>query len=342
MALCQTQFIGFHEAIKLKDENKVLREKREIIEKRIKENLPEEAKSYEVFNQGSYAMNTGIQPLDGDYDIDMGLFFDMSTEDATPIEAKQWVYDAVKDHTDDVTFKTPCITVKYTAGYHVDITVYSVSNSDGKLYLAKGRKNSKEENKKWDESNPRDLVSTINGHFTDADDRKQFRRVVRYLKRWKDVHFSSVNGKPTGIALTSCVYHWLSVQKDTDPFTGKSTYRDLDAVINVIESMISRFNTVFELEEGEVKSYSRLSVDLPVEPYPELFVKMTNKQMETFKEKLEEFKTALRDAKSKADPVDAAEILQKQFGTDFPVPPRPTTGKRSMAVATIPSSESAL
>ncbi len=34
-------------------------------------------------------MNTGIKPLDDDYDIDVGLYFDMS-EDVEPVAAKQW------------------------------------------------------------------------------------------------------------------------------------------------------------------------------------------------------------------------------------------------------------
>jgi limonene-1,2-epoxide hydrolase len=342
MALCQAQFIAFHDAIKLTmEDNQDLREKRDIIVERIRKNMPENAKPFEIFTQGSYAMNTGIQPLDGDYDIDVGLYFDMSTEDAEPVEAKQWVYDAVYGHTNDVRFKTPCITVTYAAGYHVDITVYSAKNSDGKVYLAKGKPHSNPEHKKWDESNPKDLISVINNHLSDANDRKQFRRVVRYLKRWKDENFSSVNGKPTGIALTSCVYHWLTIQKDVDAFNGHSTYRDLDAVISVVSNMISRFVNVFEVEDGKVVEYPRLSVKLPVAPYPDLFEKMTNKQMKTFKDKLQDLFDALQAAKAKEDPVDAAEILQKQFGKDFPVPERPDTGKKSMATAVIPSSESA-
>lgn len=341
MALCQKQFFDFHEKIKLTEENEVLREKRDIIVERIEKNIPENAKKFTIFNQGSYAMNTGIQPLNSDYDIDVGLYFEMSKDDATPIEAKQWVYDAVKDHTKDVKFKNPCITVTYAAGYHVDITVYSAVNSDGKVYLAKGKPNSNEENKKWEHSNPKDLINTINGHLADENDRKQFRRVVRYLKRWKDIHFTSVNGKPSGIALTSCVYHWLTIQKDVDSFSGQTTYRDLDALIGIVESMFTRFVSVIEVEDGEVKTYHRLSVQLPVAPYPDLFEKMTNKQMKTFKEKLEALLDALNDAKTKTDPVDAAEILQKQFGSDFPVPPRPDTGKKSMQTAVIPTSESA-
>lgn len=344
MALCQKQFNEFHEKIRLKyDDNEELREKRDIIINRIEQNMPEEAKEYdfEIFTQGSYSMYTGIQPLDGDYDIDVGLYFEMSKDDIEPITAKQWVLDAIGDHTKDVKMKTPCITVSYAAGYHVDVTVYSAKNDDGKVYLAKGKPSSKAENKKWDESNPKDLLKEIQNHLSDKDDRKQFRRVIRYLKRWKDIHFDSVNGKPSGIALTSCVYHWLSIQKDVDSFTNKATYRDLDAIINVVDEMINRFVNKLVEVDGKYDFYPRLKVELPVEPKPDLFEKMTPKQMKNFKQQLESLLLALRDAKNKVDPVDAAEILQKQFGQDFPIPPRPSTGKKSVATAVIPSSESA-
>lgn len=342
MALCQKQFTDFHETIKLKLENEVLSEKRDIITKRIKENLPEdEHKPFTIFNQGSYAMKTGIVPLDGNYDIDVGLYFDMSQNDASPVEAKKWVYNAVEDHTDDVRYKNPCVTVTYKAGYHVDVTVYAATNTDGKVYLAKGKPTSSAESKFWDESNPKDLIEVIRDHLSDKDDRRQFRRVVRYLKRWKDVNFSEGNGKPTGIALTSCAYHWLSIQKEVDLFSTKGTYKDLDALIYLVQQMIYRFTDEWVEVDGEHKWMSRLKVNLPVEPRPELFEKMTFSQMKQFKAKLEVLLEGLEAAKEKVDPVDAAEILQKHFGSDFPVPPRPTTGKKSVASAVIPSSESA-
>lgn len=342
MALCQKQFTDFHETIKLKLENEVLSEKRDIIIKRIKENLSEdEHKPFTLFNQGSYAMNTGVVPLDGNYDIDVGLYFDMSKDDVKPVDAKKWVYNAVEDHTDDVKYKHPCVTVSYNAGYHVDITVYAASNSNGKVYLAKGKPTSDSESKIWDESNPKDLIKEIRDHHLDTDDRKQFRRVVRYLKRWKDINFNDGNGKPTGIALTSCAYHWLSIQKEVDLFSAKKTYKDLDALIYLIQQMIYHFTDEWVEVDGEYKWMPRLKVNLPVEPRPELFERMTFSQMKRFKEKLEVLLEGLEAAKEKVDPVDAAEILQKHFGSDFPVPPRPTTGKKSVAPAVIPSSESA-
>lgn len=344
MALCINQFKDFHDNIRLSKENEILKEKREIIIDVIKQNMPkEDSKDFTIFNQGSYAMHTGIKPLDDDYDIDVGLYFEISTDDVLPIVAKQWVMDAVEGHTNDVKMKKPCITVTYAAGYHVDITVYAANNSDGKVYLAKGKPASKEENKYWEESNPKDLIKEIRDHLPDEDDRKQFRRVIRYLKRWKDEKFKdNGSGRPTGIALTSCAYEWFEVEKNIDSFDGNREYRDLDALILLVRKIINNFNPeVVQDDEGIINVVDRLKVNLPAEPHPDLFIKMTNNQMEKFKDKLNILLEKMEEAKEKADPIDAAEILQTQFGQDFPVPPRPTTGKRATQQAVIPSSESA-
>lgn len=342
MADCRTQFNKFHDAIKLREENEILKSKRDIIINKLNEKLPEETDfTFTVSNQGSYAMRTGIKPLDDDYDIDIGIYFSMSNNDAKPVEAKKWIEKSLSDHTDDVKIKMPCVTVTYQAGYHVDIAVYTTNNIDGKSYIARGKPTSEADYKCWDESNPKDLIKTIKEYSSDEDDRKQFRRVVRFLKRWKDVNFTSVNGKPTGIALTSCVYHWLEVQKTTDLFDGRSTYKDLDALIDIVEKMISKF--VFEsiLIDGDYKLMPRLEVKLPVEPRPDLFEKMSYKQMETFKNKLEALLESLKEAKGKTDPTEAAEILKKKFGEDFPVPSKSSTAKQSLIPPVISSSESA-
>ncbi|RED89165.1 nucleotidyltransferase domain-containing protein [Cohnella phaseoli] len=343
MTHCQKQFEEYHGKIKLSDEDEILREKRDTIIKRLNNKMPSAAKPYSTFNQGSYAMKTGVKPLDGNYDIDLGLFFEMATNDVdTPVEAKKWVYDALVDHTNDVVMKTPCVTVNYVAGYHVDVTIYAAQNSDNKVYLAKGKLNSSKENQSWDESNPKDLIHTIRNKYAVQEDRKQFRRLIRYLKRWKDEQFTqSGSGKPTGIALTAIVYHHMQVKTEVvDAFSGKKEYRDLDALIHVLTTFLSTFTTTYKIEDGNFVAYPHVEVKLPASPYPNLLVKMTPKQMKTFKEKLEGLKTSLIEAKNEIEKSDAALILQKQFGSDFPIPPK-DDGQKASVRAVIPTNESA-
>ena len=79
-------------------------------------------------------MYTGIKPFeDGDYDIDVGLFFDISKDDyENPVTAKKWVYDALKDEYPNIEMKKPCVAVKFESEeeennnhYHVDFTIYA-------------------------------------------------------------------------------------------------------------------------------------------------------------------------------------------------------------------------
>ena len=194
MVNLQSEFMDFHNTIKLDIENATLREKRDILLKKLKEKISEDAASYTSFNQGSYAMGTGIKPDDGDYDIDVGLKFDIDHNDySDPIEVKKWVKDALDGHTKKVVIRRSCVTVTYQEdgedAYHVDFAVYAANNPDGKLYIAKGKENSKPENRYWEESDPQELIDLINSVFDDADDRMQFKRVIRYSKKWKNQHF---------------------------------------------------------------------------------------------------------------------------------------------------------
>ncbi len=102
----QKEFEKFHEAIKLIDgvDNAVLRQKRDLLLTDLRDGLKRifQAKGKTVptfthFNQGSYWMGTGVKPLDGDYDIDIGLQFNFAKGDYLPVEVKTWVLDALKD-----------------------------------------------------------------------------------------------------------------------------------------------------------------------------------------------------------------------------------------------------
>ena len=161
----QKEFIEFDDKIKLSyDDNSELREKRDILLKKLKENISKDAASFTHFNQGSYAMMTGIKPDSGDYDIDVGLRFSLTREDyPDPVSVKQWVYDALNGHTKKVEIRRSCVTVTYQEdgedAYHVDFACYA--DEDDNLYIGKGKKNSEKENRFWDESDPMGLIETL-------------------------------------------------------------------------------------------------------------------------------------------------------------------------------------
>ncbi len=180
MANVQTYFNKFDENIRRSyDDNRNLREKRDLLLRDLRQGLHRYAQNhgvriprFEHFNQGSYAIGTGIEPLPGeDYDIDVGLEFHLSKNDFSPIEVKEWVYEALNTGNRTVAYKRPCVRVQYhQAGaelYHVDLAVYSgsASNWDDQTYLAKGFPGSAPENQIWEVAEPKGLIEILQQQF---------------------------------------------------------------------------------------------------------------------------------------------------------------------------------
>jgi hypothetical protein len=302
----QSQFRRFHEAILLKrfQENAELRDKREKILKRLRENLPAGTPSFEPFNQGSYEMGTGIKPLDKDYDIDIGILFDVDHRKHAPVVVKGWVYNAVQGHTARVEWRRPCITVYYQEGgepkYHVDLAIMAKDVTGGHNWLAIGKQNSGREHQEWQ---PDDRVG-----FSEAVDRKfsgeeaaQFRRVIRYLKRWKDVHFSSEGrAAPTGLGLTVAAFYWFRPTMNYE--VAPAEYDDLGATTAVVNSMLLNFGL------------QRLSLRFPNAPHDDVFARMTDQQMVEFRQRLDKFRGWLEEARRNNDLAP----LRRAFGDAFP------------------------
>jgi hypothetical protein len=338
MAFLQKQFNGFHDNIRVNDldDNQPLREKRDMLIKILEKWCKENGKpSFQSFNQGSYAMGTGNQPLLGeDYDIDVGLEFDIDVDDyEDPVEVKQWVYDAFDQNNFRVVeMKDPCVRVQYHKKgevlFHIDFAIYGTKygflNLTSKLQLAKGKKNSTDENKYWEDSEPRKLKEDINSKFSDKEERYQFKRCIRYLKRWKDVNFNSLGtGRPTGISMTAMAYDWFEPEIDCGEID------DFTALTNLVENICNN-------NHG-------LNITLPVKPYNDLMEKLkVNKvNKERYIKQMDKLRDALLEAAEETDPHDAAKILKKVFGDDFPVPNKASTARVTGAPAITTSSQSA-
>ena len=327
MADVQNYFEKFDREIRLGrfDQEETLREKRDRIRDRLREKLPEVFESYDeevpdfyFEDQGSYEMGTAIEAIHGDTDIDQGLYVHVSTGEYDPVVLKQRVYEALggdgdNPHTQEMKIRRPCVTVWYQRNgdriYHVDLAVYSDGheNADGKDRLAMGREHSDEDHRYWEVSNPQALKEEIFRGY-DETERAQFRRVVRYLKRWKDLKFSpDGNEAPLGIGLTVAAHRWHSTRY-SDRFSRDPD--DLEALRNLVGAMLRNFRG----------SPPRLQVNLPAEPYNDLFEEMTDRHQGKLQDRLRNLKEALDDASQSADPHDACKTLRNQFGEDFPVP----------------------
>ena len=337
MPAVQKQFEEFHRAICFDedDEKATLREKRDIIIKALKDNLGGDVPSFTNFNQGSYSMHTGVVPLDGDFDIDVGLIFDCNQDKyPDPVVLKKKVRDAVDTNFRTVLIRRPCVTVNYISGgraaYHVDLVIYS-QDASGTLYLAKGKENSAEEHRFWEVSDPKGLTKLVCGAFEGSEELAQYRRCIRYMKRWRQWQFSGT-GTPPSIALTVAALKWFKPNFGT---SGKPV--DLLAMLDWVQAMLDNFSSEYREEGGW---HMRLKVPLPVQPFTDLMSKRTAAQMKDFKERLKSLHDALDKAYDEELPEDACKVLKRLFGDDFKVPEKSETAK-TVAPAVISTGNSA-
>lgn len=332
MADLQKQFLEFHNAIKLgtyegKHANGVLREKRDLIINQLKASLKaKEEEGYpqfvKSFNQGSYALNTGIKPIRaGDYDIDVGVLLSCHKEDYTdPVELKKLVEECIQHTNREVRIKHPCVTVTYKKDgvddYHVDIPIYAKSNNvdDESYYLAKGKKGQQDKDRFWQLSDPEGLTSIINGLYkgngtyenNGSDQRKQFRRCVRYLKRWRNHKYVGIHS----IGLTMAAYHWLEPEVEVK--------NDGEVLLSLVKTILNNFD------------YSgRLSINLPITPGGDLLKSVNDQDMATIKERFETLRDNLQSAVDEPDAHEASKTLRKSFGDDFPLVAKNDKAKKS-------------
>jgi len=279
----QTYFLGLDKDIRLGrfEENASLRDKRDLLISELHDTLPREY-TWQWFPQGSYAIDTGIRPLDKDYDIDIGVVFDGNIHLKTdPVALKEVVCAALSRGNRRVQIRRPCVTVYYlhdgVVDYHVDLAIYAKRLNEDALYLAMGRQHSSKELRVWSEQDPQGLVEAIKGRFS-SEGAKQFRRCVRYLKTWRNTQFKQ-GGAPTSIALTSAAYHWF------DPVyfdTWVSKPDDARALAKLVDRI-------------QRKLISNPRIELPVSPRNDLLERMTSKQISSFLAKLAELHAVLQD-----------------------------------------------
>lgn len=306
----QKEFEDFHQEIRLGtyDEDKGLREKRDLLIDELRNKLKDEKVpntekklTFSKLDQGSYAMKTGIKPKDDDYDIDVGIIFDITNDEYESYKLKKLVFDKLNSqHKRTVKYNRPCITVEYTDGYHVDLAIYSKNNDD--IHIAWGKENSKE--RIWYKSEPKKLTKWVADVSSDADKSQQYRRCVRFLKKWKEKHFSSNgNNAPVSIGLTIQARNHFIYHKDNY----------LDSLIYIVE----RMKNDFDLNTESWKM--NIDVRLPVEPRKNVYYKMSDIQQDNFYDKVESLLESLKEARDEESKKQACKILRKVFGDEFPL-----------------------
>jgi hypothetical protein len=325
MADVQKQFEQFHATIRVDYEMGAnLREKRDIIVAKIERYLEQHGHpSCRVLLQGSYKMKTGVKPIaELEYDLDIGLRFDLDESAHSAAEVRGWVLEAVRGHTQNVEDKGPCIRVNYEAGFHLDLVVFAVSEEDNgtERYRLAHR------TKGWRPADPPGLLEYVSDYHTtrfagteDAATRMdQFRRCVRCLRRWNDVQMPFDNdGKPTGLGLVL-----LAIQQELK----RAIYLD---------GRSDDRGALAEFTRRIATTIGRVGATKPTPEFEDMFGRLTEQDMADFKGRMAKLADALVFAGATPDPVEACRRLQSVFGQDFPVPEPVDTARRTHAPAIV-------
>ena len=130
MADMQSEFKTFHDLIALTSGKKVLlRTARNALRDKIRKHFRDVLKLNvpKFHGQGSYAMGTMVNPLNGEFDIDDGVYLqhlDPSDKSdwPTPETVHSWLVQATQGHTSQKPIdKSTCVRVRYAGQYHVDL-----------------------------------------------------------------------------------------------------------------------------------------------------------------------------------------------------------------------------
>lgn len=180
MANCHKSFLNFNTVVSLSSEQKAeLRKSRNAVRKKIRKRFKENhgGLSPKFHGQGSFMMNAIIEPLDGEFDVDDGIYFEVASEPTQSVNTfHRWIYDAVDGHTNQAPVdKQTCVRLIYAKHYHLDLPIYYIVKGQTPYLAHKG--------KGWIESDPREFIHWFNDQ---ADEEGQFKRIVRYLKAWSD------------------------------------------------------------------------------------------------------------------------------------------------------------
>lgn len=285
------------------------------------------------FMQGSFAVNTAINSLDGDFDIDRAIVIDSEGAPEDPVEPKKIIKQVLeKRNFKEPRIKKPCVTADYLSiNLHIDYTVYKKQSSISAdtYYLAVGKEGSDEDNKEWSEADQKGLITWLDS----LDDfglgatkkRKQLKRLIRYMKRWRDENFTSeVKKKVFSIGLTVM----LKKQYKHNSFS-EEIEDDLHALKFTIDALLNSHY----IRSGLSNSDYRIYVELPKMPYRDIFQHKVEgggtadgsdlNVGNQLRNKLLKLQEELQKALDEEDEIKQCKILNGVFGDDFEVPKPP-------------------
>lgn len=303
MATLHKEYSAFNLKIALEDTKKesLIKSRdslKDKIRKYFKDEKPKELQP-KFAGQGSTEMNTTVNPIpeedeDGNtilkYDLDYGVYFiekDGEDNKRSINTWHDWVYNAVENHTSTPPEKkNTCVRVIFADGHHIDLPIYYKKN--GVIQLA-------HKSKDWIDSDPKEFFDWFNNK---AKDDQQLRRIVRYLKAWKNYRESNNASLklPSGFALTI-----LAVNSFTPNDSNDIAFKD------TVTKIKEKLNVKFECLR-------------PTTPLNEnIFEGYSDTKKTDFLNALDSLVKACDNALSEKNFKKASEHLRKQFGDRFPL-----------------------
>jgi hypothetical protein len=205
----------------------------------------------------------------------------------------------------------PCVTADYCSiNLHIDIVVYR--KNGGNYELAVGKRNSITSNREWSPSDPKGLIDHLNRKldYIGSSDIKlsQFKRLVRYIKRWRDEKFEDRVGKKIfSIGLAVMMKDQFSPCLNVE---GKPN--DLQAMRDSVKRILNG-NYFQQQPDGTY----RVKVDLPVSPFRNIFENSSVDTGTQLRNKMNAMLNKLDNALSEDTLQKQCKILHDLFGDDF-------------------------
>ncbi|WP_257009797.1 cyclic GMP-AMP synthase DncV-like nucleotidyltransferase [Evansella halocellulosilytica] len=305
LAQCNDLFLDFDKEIKLKPEKKKsLRTSRNALRTKIQNYFETNLKvsKPKFWGQGSYMMNTTIKPIEGEYDIDDGVYLIHlagKNEGEWPLASTvhNWIVNAVEDHTSTPPInKNTCVRIVYKDDYHIDFPIY-VKGDDAEHPKLAHKTNG------WIDSDPKALTNWFHSEVTEKG--SQLKRMVRYFKAWKD-NKKGDNKFPSGMVFTILAANYF-VEGYVDD--------DDSAFIALAKEIYDALSDSFSLKR-------------PVFPDEELLDDWSETAKNNFLSKLSTLITNGQKALEKEEISDSVDIWRKVFGERFPEYTPPETENR--------------
>lgn len=330
----QKQFRKFNRAIyltKQSDEYKEARKKEHSILQAIVKKYKE--KGYPIikyFRQGSFATDTAIKKLDGDFDVDRAIVIRESQAPNNPVDCKENILEVLENRGFiNSKIKTPCVTADYVSlDLHIDYAVYQVDDNDT-YSIALGKKQSNKENKKWEYSELKEFINWINGSENcigsadlTTEEKLQFKRLVRYMKRWRDYKIpNSYKEYIYSIGLT------IMLKESFHPvIDANGVEDDLQSLIQTVEYILN-YKLYFTTWE---KDRYNVTVMIPFAPRVDVFRKHGKSHGTVFRNSLKNLLEKVMEASNKDSMRQQCVLLQTVFGDDFEVPDEPKQSNESI------------